>query len=234
MKANWMWIIGAVLVSASLARADVVFQDHFLGDSLDGAKWTSAGTVTVASSKVTVTQGSSIRTIDAFQATDGDYTIDLTGWGSGHNKFVSVGFSDAAGNNLIKFTTNETTKKIDVAMRSGGGPLQTYALAIASNNSVFLQGDWTMTMSGSQVTFVSDNAWTSLFDTSNATFAPTTNGPSWVIPTAEMNFVFHSGGLGSNGPLDAVSIDLVPVPEPASLALIGAAGLLMLVRRRKV
>jgi hypothetical protein len=239
MKATWLWTIVAVWVGGGWVQGAVVFQDHFLGSSLDGTKWTSTGSVTVgpvtaatnrpaSPSSVTVNPQAGIRSIATFDSNAEEFTIKLTGWNAIHENSFSVGFSDVSGSNSITFSTKSTSPTaMNVSMRSGGGPVQTKSIAM---NSVFFQGNWTLTFSDERVTFNNDTAsWMTPFDTN--IIAPTTNGPAWAIPTAAMSFFMQSGGLGSNADLDAISI---AVPEPASFGLIGVAGTLLLARRRRV
>ncbi len=229
-----LMVVAAVAVYSSCVQADVVFQDDFPGTSLDGLKWTATGSgVSVAGSSVTVTNGGKISSIDAFSSTDGDYTVNLTGWGIARDtKDIFVGFSDAAGDNLVLFTTNTSSPtSLNVSMRSGGGTVQTYNIPI---NSLFFQNNWTMTMNEDAVTMNHDiDGWMTEFDTD--VIAPA-GGGSWVIPTADMKFVLGAAAFAtSTGPLGAVSIDLVAaeIPEPASLVLMGTAAGLMAFRRRR-
>lgn len=219
----------SLVLLVSVANADVVLEDDFLGTGLGATVWTAQGSVTVADSKVSLGGQSMIQTADSSAPSSGEITIHLTKWNSPYTGGVYVGFRDATDSNVINIMTNHTSGTIDLSMRKDGGVWQGYSIPMYKNMSVFFQEDWTMTISATSVTLQHDiDGWMTPFDTGTQT---PDGGGTWAIPTAEMSFYVQTGWASSSTSLDKVTISQVPEPVTTVLLIAGAPAALL--RRRK-
>jgi len=239
--------IMTVLLGVIPAMATVILQDDFTGaanSNPDGAKW---GYSAPAPNPRVFLNGSGQLKMDADVAPFGPY-LNALGGGPGSNGllpngtlyarltitglnhtlggFASAGLSTDPGNNTAAseiMLRSSATPHVWYLRVAGGGDGASWNTDIGKTAST---GDWVLEWYQNRV-LVYYNGDLKV-DTNNA---PTsTEGASWAFPSsAAAPFISKYGGDSLT--VNAIAWESIAVPEPASLALIGA-GALMLRRRR--
>jgi len=228
MNANLsIWVLMLILGVAGTAGAGIIVSDDFSGTSLDTNKWTissAGGTVTVADGHLKV-QASGDNLVQVRSKSTGtiwsaseSLVLSSTGmtmndWGLGS----TFGLSDASGLNQIKIGTMWEGAKYFEAQVIANGVTQTTYLCDAA----YFSGAWTITWTADKITAQGPNGLT--FDSSTLGLARPALGTQMAVLTSAS---YQSGYTQLN------DVTLEVIPEPTSLALLGAAGLLLMRRRR--
>ena len=141
-------------------------------------------------------------------------------WCSNWTSNNSWGLSDATGNNRISLSESSNWY---VSITTSGVTQSCFVVDGASMNY-----SWTINWSPTGVVISKTVGVTSTVMFDSAVNAPNF-GTTWNIPTVNMGIIAEAGS-GNYLFFDGLKMEVVP--EPASLALLGAAGLLLLRRRR--
>lgn len=201
----------------------VYVSDSFTAPTLDSAVWNSSvGGVSIRTDIQQVKiQGGWIQSKAMVSPTVGE-TVILSAteiWNTDWSHNTYWGLSDATDSNYIILDEQSNWY---VKMMNGGVSQVTSGQVEWGSD---MRYDWTISWSPTQV-LIKQGA-TVKFDSSVTGPA---GGGSWNFPTVDMGI--KAGALESSNELYFGSLKLEVVPEPASLALLGAAGLLLLRRRR--
>ncbi len=209
----------------------VYVDDSFNGSSLDAQIWNSSGTVnvgppeTAAGSVLINANGGSFSYINSIATVspDAGQTVILQGFG-----LSSVPFSDGLGFGLYNLDNsnfimiNELTTgflRMDIKANDG------VVLSSSEFSSGGFQGDLSLSWSSSQVVVTLN---------SSVVFDSTVDGPvgggSWVLPTVPLSATAFSYVNSNTITLESVRLEVVP--EPSTVAMLGLAGLGMLLFRR--
>ncbi|MFA5207001.1 MAG: PEP-CTERM sorting domain-containing protein [Lentisphaeria bacterium] len=200
----------------------VYVNDSFTAPTLDSTVWdSSTGGVSIVSNQVKI-QGGWIQS-KAMVSPDLGETVIVSAteiWNTDYSNNTYWGLSDATGNNYIIL---DEQGNWNVKM-SKGEVSQVTADKVEWGD--LMRGAWTISWSPTQVLIM--QGATVKFDSS---VTGPSGGGSWNFPTVDMGI--KAGALDSSKELYFGSLSLEVVPEPASLALLGAAGLLVVNRRRR-
>jgi hypothetical protein len=198
----------------------VYVNDSFTAPTLDSAVWSSSGGVSIVSNQVKITSGW-IQSKAMVSPTVGE-TVILSAteiWSTAYAYNTYWGLSDASGNNYIILDEQSNW----YVRMMNGGVSQVTADKVEWGDK--LRYDWTISWSPNQVLIKQGTVVK--FDSS---VTGPSGGGNWNFPTVDMGI--KAGALNNGNELYFGSLELEVVPEPASLALLGAAGLLLLRRRR--
>jgi len=220
-------LLTVLLGCSGLAEASpvgVYVDDGFTGSTLDSAVWnSSAEGVSIRTDLQQVKlQGGWIQS-KAVVSPDVGQTVIVSAteiWASSYVSDTYWGLSDASNNNYIILDqqSNWYVKMMN------GGVSQVTAGQVEWGDK--MQGAWTISWSPTQVLI--QQGTTVKFDSS---VTGPNGGGNWNFPTVGMSI--KAGALNSSNELYFGSLKLEVIPEPASLALLGTAGLLLAARRRR-
>ncbi len=232
----------AALVAS--AQAAVVYQYSF--ETADSTVNSGPGTA-VATAQGSVTSGAGTGSSGFFADFDGGdvagsdaVNVDLSVSAIALNNFdlsfsvnqvASVGFDDyltfqTTGGAHFAFETNGVGNLQLFNIGTGGGGIGS---SVDTSNSLWR----TIRMVGSAGTLAADSTVELLIDGASIGTAQLTGGATQTITNMRLGGRVGADNRYSDFGLDEVVIDVTPVPEPSSTALLGLGGLALILRRRK-
>jgi hypothetical protein len=205
--------LGLAVGSANAA----VFVD-FGNQQSDDSQQASAGTVSNISATSAFTTGS-------FTTTGGPITFELvTTTFSGNLTGQDKGWS---------VTDGSTSNAIDNS-NSASGPFETMTFTISEFTG--LGAGETLEILGVSVLFATDTESYTINGGSDTFFTLDSTGsnPAEFISVSGTAFTIGAGSSGDTKfAIDGITVGVVAVPEPSSAALLGLAGLALMLRRRR-
>jgi len=206
----------------------VYVNDSFTAPTLDSAVWNSsaAGVSIRTDIQQVKIQGGWIQSKAMVSPTAGE-TVILSAteiWNTDWSRNTYWGLSDASGSNYIILDEQSNWY---VKMMNGGVSQVTSGQVEWGSDMRYA---WTIAWSPTAVLIQKTTPATGTVTVFDSAVTGPAGGGSWNFPTVDMGI--KAGALESSNELYFGSLTLEVVPEPASLALLGAAGLLLLRRRR--